>query len=237
MARGRPRLSDDEKARRKEAKESRAAGVIAENALAKMPKEREKRNELFAEAEAIKTEQQSAAGSYSAQQKRMVEVFGFTKEAIRIRNILKKCRDGVYEATLKQVGIFVSDMGRPIQLSMFEGTPGEGGSEDAGPIFDSTSAGAATKDMPKRGAKSKEPPPAPADTGKLEPEEAVKRFAEAKDAATTKRGKRKTIDEQEAEKAQHDAQRAQDGKEFDEDEGPVRSPLANAEGSGSYTLN
>ncbi|TDR90324.1 hypothetical protein [Enterovirga rhinocerotis] len=192
MARGRPKLSEDEKARRKEDKAAQKAAYVAENALAKMPADREKRIELFDEAARIKTEQQSAAGSYSAQIKRMHEVFGLTKEAIKIRGILAKCRDGVYEATVQQVQILLEDINRPFQLSMFAGEPGQGETEAPGAVFDNTTSGQRQKDVQPQAAKAKEPPAAPSEPrAGLPLDEAQKRLEEAKATAESKRAGKK----------------------------------------------
>jgi hypothetical protein len=187
MARGRPALDPEEKARRKEDRLASKFQGMADNALAKLPAEQSRRDELFAERDAIKSKQQEAAGDLSAHIKRMSEVFGLTKPAIRIRDILRKCRDGEYEATVQQVKVLVEDMGRPFQLSMFEAKPGQGVAEDTGSLFDGTSAGerqaAERGDDPGRANKrAGGPPPAPVDTGKLSDEEALARF-EAANAA------------------------------------------------------
>lgn len=240
MGRGQPKLSDEEKARRRSEKESREAGVIAENALAKMPADAEKRNELFTERDDLADAKKAAGEKLTGQVKRMHSVFGLTKQAMKIRDILAKCPDGVYEATVQQIGILVPDMGRPFQLSMFGGTPGQGGSEGAGTVFDSTPAGAATKDMKQRGPKEKEPPPAPVDTGKLTEAEALAKFNEAKGAAEKKRAGKKAAPPpapvgdapQDDVRPRHLRQNEQDR----EDDGPVRSPVPDDEPSGSFRI-
>lgn len=240
--RGRPKLSEDEKARRKEAKESRLAGIIAENALAKMPAERDKRNELFAERDDLVEEKKAIGGKLSAQNKRMSEVFGLTKPAIKIRDILEKCRDGVYEATVQQVKILVEDMNRPFQLSMFQGTPGQGGSEAAGTVFDSTSAGAATKHMKQRGPNEKDLPPAPVDTGKATEAEVMDGIKPVGTKAAARGGKKvpppppPVGDAPEDDvRPRHLRQNEQD-REDQDDEGPVRSPVPDDEPTGSFRI-
>lgn len=162
MARGRPRTSPEAKAAKKERAAADKAEALAGNALAKLPAEKEKRDELWQELEACKTASASAAGEMSAQKKRMHEVFGITKEAMKIRAILAGCKAGVYEATVEQVTLFMQDTNRPFQFSM-KLEPGKGVADDQGSVFDKTGAGehvaAERLDDPGRARKSVGGPP------------------------------------------------------------------------------
>lgn len=176
--RGRPALTQEEKDRRREQKLAANDQGIADTAMAKLPAEKERRDEFFREGDALKADAQAAAGSISQHKKRGVDVFGITKQAMAIRAILAKCKDGVYEATIKQVGIFVKDMGRPFQLSMFDAVPGTGSVDDA-PIFDSTPTGqrhGGNGGAPSASSSDGGPPPAPADSGSLSHDQALAAF-------------------------------------------------------------
>lgn len=102
----------------------------ADTALAKLPKFTKDRNALFEKANRLKAAMQADAGDFSAHKKRMTEVYGLTREAIKIRDILTKCKDGVYEATVSQLYLLLDDIGRPFQLDMF---PQEAGAQAAEP--------------------------------------------------------------------------------------------------------
>lgn len=160
MAR-RPRMSPEAKAAKKERAAADKAAALAANALAKLPAEKEKRDELWRELDALIAEGQGVAGSISAQKKRMADVFGITKPAMAIRKILNKCRDGEYEATVEQVALFMSDTNRPFQMSM-KLEPGKGVAEDEGSVFDASKSGvtvgAERGDDPGRAQKRKGPP-------------------------------------------------------------------------------
>ncbi|CAM5769916.1 hypothetical protein [Bosea minatitlanensis] len=160
----RPRMSPEAKTAKKERAAADKAAVLAQNALAKLPAEKEKRDELWQELEALKSEASGVSGSISAQKKRMTEVFGITKAAMQIRSILNKCRAGEYEATVEQVQLFMQDTNRPIQLSM-KLEPGKGVASDEGSVFDKTNAGehveAERGDDPGRARKRTAAPPAP----------------------------------------------------------------------------
>lgn len=164
MARGRSRTSPEAKAAKKERAAADKAEVLALNALAKLPAEKERRDELWQELDALKSEASGVSGSISAQKKRMNEVFGITKAAMQIRAILNKCRSGEYEATVQQVQLFMADTNRPFQLSMSL-EPGKGVAEDQGSVFDSSRSGetvsAERGDDPGRASKRRGPPPAP----------------------------------------------------------------------------
>lgn len=161
MARGRPRMSPEAKAAKKERAAADKAAALAANALAKLPPEKERRDEIWQELEALKSEASGVSGSISAQKKRMTEVFGITKAAMQIRAILNKCRAGEYEATVEQVQLFMQDTNRPIQLSM-KLEPGKGVAEDEGSVFDASKSGetvgAERGDDPGRAQKRKSPP-------------------------------------------------------------------------------
>ncbi len=160
MAR-RPRMSPEAKAAKKERAAADKAAALAASALAKLPAEKEKRDELWQELEALKSEASGVSGSISAQKKRMTEVFGITKAAMQIRAILNKCRAGEYEATVEQVQLFMQDTNRPIQLAM-KLEPGKGVAEDEGSVFDASKSGetvgAERGDDPGRAQKRKSPP-------------------------------------------------------------------------------
>lgn len=189
--RGRPSLSPEQKKAKKERAEADKAQALASNALAKLPAEKEKRDELWQELDALIAEGQGVAGSISAQKKRMSEVFGITKVAMQIRKILNKCRSGEYEATVEQVTLFMADTNRPFQFSM-KLEPGKGVADDQGSIFDKTAAGeqvgAERGDDPGRARKSSGgPPPAPTPTPGIPLDEAEVKFKEAKELAEAKR--------------------------------------------------
>lgn len=95
----------------------------ADSAVAKLPQETRLRTDLFVKAERLKSAQQQAAGDLSAHKKRMIDVFGLTRETIKIRDILTKCKDEVYAATIQQLYLLLDDIGRPIQLDMFAPKP------------------------------------------------------------------------------------------------------------------
>jgi hypothetical protein len=141
--RGRKALTPEQREQRQEAKLAQKAESLRAGALAKLPVEKERRNELFRELENLRKDAQGVSGSISAQKKRMHEVFGLTKEAMQIRGILAGCKDGVYEATVQQVALLLKDIDRPFQLDMFTGEPGTGVADDAGSVFDATDAGEA----------------------------------------------------------------------------------------------
>lgn len=189
--RGRAPMSPEQKKAKKDRIAADKAQALAANALAKLPSEKEQRDELFRELDACLSSQQSAAGDVSAQKKRMHQVFGITKQAMQIRSILNKCPDGVYEATMQQVQLFMADTNRPIQLSM-KLEPGKGVADDQGSIFDKTSAGehvgAERGDDPGRASKrAGGPPPAPTPTPGIPLEEAEAKFKAAGEAAQAKR--------------------------------------------------
>lgn len=160
MAR-RPRMSPEAKAAKKERAAADKAAALAANALAKLPAEKEARDELWRELDGLIAEGQGVAGSISAQKKRMQDVFGITKQAMQIRKILNACRDGVYEATCEQVQLFMADTNRPFQLAM-KLEPGKGVAEDEGSVFDASKSGetvgAERGDDPGRAQKRKGPP-------------------------------------------------------------------------------
>lgn len=161
----RPRISPEAKAAKKERAAADKAAALAANALAKLPAEKERRDELWQELEACKTASATAAGEMSAHKKRMTEVFGITKAAIKIRGILESCKAGEYEATVEQVTLFMQDTNRPFQFAM-KLEPGKGVQEDGGSVFDKTSAGehvgAERGDDPGRASKRRGPPAPPA---------------------------------------------------------------------------
>lgn len=156
--------SPEAKAAKKERAAADKAEALAANALAKLPAEKESRDELWQELDALKSEASGVSGSISAQKKRMTEVFGITKAAMQIRAILNKCRSGEYEATVQQVQLFMADTNRPFQLSMSL-EPGKGVADDQGSVFDSSRSGetvaAERGDDPGRASKRRGPPPAP----------------------------------------------------------------------------
>lgn len=166
MARGRSRTSPEAKAAKKARDAADKVEALAGNALAKLPVEKKKRDELWQELDALKSEASGVSDSISAQKKRMNEVFGITKAAMQIRAILNKCRAGEYEATVQQVQLFMADTNRPFQLSM-KLEPGKGVADDQGSVFDKTGSGdkvsAERLDDPGRVRKSVGgPPKAPA---------------------------------------------------------------------------
>lgn len=194
MARGRPRLSPEAKSAKKERAEADKASALAQNALAKLPAEKEKRDELWQELDALKSEASGVSGSISAQKKRMTEVFGITKAAMQIRAILNKCRAGEYEATVEQIQLFMQDTNRPIQLSM-KLEPGKGVAEDQGSVFDASHSGetvsAERGDDPGRARKSTIAPPAPpAPSAAISLDEARAKFEANKAAGDERRAKR-----------------------------------------------
>jgi len=195
MARGKPRLSPEQKAAKKERAAADKASALAANALAKLPAEKERRDELWQELEACKTASATAAGEMSAHKKRMTETFGITKAAIKIRGILDACKAGEYEATVEQVTLFMQDTNRPFQFSM-KLEPGKGVADDQGSVFDKTGAGdhvaAERGDDPGRAQRRSGQPPAPAaPTPGIPLDEAEAKFKEAKEAGEAKRAARK----------------------------------------------
>lgn len=166
MARGRSRTSPEAKAAKKERAAADKADAMAQNALAKLPAEQDKRDELWQELKGLKAESAEAAGNISAHKKRMTDVFGYTKAAQKIIAILDGCRQGEYEATIEQVALTMKDRNRPFQLSMTL-EPGKGVADDQGSVFDKTGSGdkvsAERLDDPGRARKSMGgPPKAPA---------------------------------------------------------------------------
>jgi hypothetical protein len=207
-------LTPEKKAQRKEAKTAAKAEFTASSALAKVPREKEKRDELFREADALKTQQQTLSGKISQHRKRMVEVFGLHPQTLSIRKILLDCPDGTYEAVCKQVALLLQDTGRPFQLDFLENLePGKGPTEMDEPVFDGTDAGREQRaDDPGRARKATGnggPPPAPTEGIPLD--EAEERFSE-------------TLRKQNEEVQREIKERAK------------KNPLADAQGTGSYRI-
>lgn len=163
--RGRPAQSPEQKAAAKERKEAAKYDALAMNALAKMPAEKDKRDELWSEMKGLKAESAEAAGNMSAHKKRMREVFGYTPAALKIIAILDGCRQGEYEATLEQVSMTMKDRNRPFQMRL-DLEPGKGVAEDSGSVFDASKSGetvgAERGDDPGRASKRRAPPAPPA---------------------------------------------------------------------------
>lgn len=218
MARGKPRISPEQKAAKKERVAADKASALAANALAKLPAEKERRDELWQELEACKTASATATGEMSAHKKRMTEVFGITKAAIKIRGILDACKAGEYEATVEQVTLFMQDTNRPFQFSM-KLEPGKGVAEDEGSVFDKTGAGdhvaAERGDDPGRAQRRSGQPPTPtaAPTPGIPLDEAEAKFKEAKEAGDAKRAARKGPPAPAAEPAAKPADDFADGKD------------------------
>lgn len=225
----RPRLSPEAKAAKKEKAAFDKASTLAANALAKIPEEKERRDELWRELDALIAEGQGVAGQISQQKKRMTEVFGITKPAMAIRKILNKCRDGEYEATVEQVALFMRDTNRPFQLSM-KLEPGKGVQEDGGSVFDKTSAGehvgAERGDDPGRASKRRGPPAPPAAATLNVGVEGLAAGIKQKEAPEDKR-------------ARIEAQKASDEAAFDEGAKPAKadSPAAKVETLDADTKN
>jgi hypothetical protein len=160
----RPRTSPEAKAAKKERDAASKADALAQNALAKLPAEQEKRDELWQELKGLKAEAAEAAGNISAHKKRMTDVFGYTKAAQKIIAILDGCRQGEYEATMEQVALTMKDRNRPFQMRL-DLQPGKGVAEDEGSVFDSTGSGdkmaAERLDDPGRASKRRGPPAPP----------------------------------------------------------------------------
>ncbi len=195
-------LSPAQKAQRKDAKAAQEAQAKASNALARLPADVERRNELWHQFDALKAQSQGINGEVSQHKKRMNTVFGITKAAMSIRNTLINCPDGDYEATVEQVILFMRDFNRPFQLSMFKSEPGKGVDEDEGAVFDGTRAGerhsAERLDDPGRARKVPEPAAIPnGPTPVVSLEEAERLFRERHNAAAIA------------------AQKAQDAQEFE----------------------
>jgi hypothetical protein len=208
-------LTPEKKAQRKEVKTAAKAEFTASSALSKLPAEKEKRDELFREAEALKTQQQALSGKVSQHRKRMVEVFGLHPQTLAIRKIILDCPDGVYEAVCKQLALLLRDFGRPFQLDMFENLkPGKGPTEDDEPVFDASDAGRPERtDDPGRARRVKgngESPKAPTEGMPLD--EAEEKFTDA-----LKRQNKQVEDEIKA------SSRGE-------------NPLPGAEGQGSYRI-
>jgi hypothetical protein len=208
-------LTPEKKSQRKQAKIKQKAEFIRSAALSKLPAEKQRRDELFAEADRLKTEQQSISGRISQHKKKMQEVFGLTPQALQIRKTLLDAPDGVYEATCKQVALLLKDVGRPFQLDFLENLePGKGVAEDDGSIFDKTDAGREERgDDPGRARKAKAnggPPRAPTEGIPLE--EAEEKFTEV-----LRRQNKETEEEVKARSKSND-------------------PLQGAQGTGSYTV-
>lgn len=131
----------DQKAALKAKKEADKAAAWVSNALAKLPGEKAKRLEIFLEADNLKIAAQAAAADVGAHKKRMTEVFGYTKEAIKIIDILKKCKQGVYEATVQQIRLAMDDIDRPMEAQLeTDLKPGQGvhPDDDDAPVMDET---------------------------------------------------------------------------------------------------
>jgi hypothetical protein len=234
--RGRKALSPEQREQRQEAKAAQKAEAVRAAGLAKLPAGpdgKERRNELFRELDNLKKDAQGVSGEISAQKKRMEEVHGITKEAMKIRAILAGCKDGVFEATVQQVALFMKDLDRPFQLDMFTGEAGQGVADDQGSVFDATDAGEAQaaerKDDPAKASrrKSAEPPTAPQDTGSLAPDEAQRAFEKNKDKVVPLRG---SATEELA------AANAKD-EEFLRGQRKPKAPLEGADAPGSYAVS
>ena len=213
--------SPEAKAAKKERAAADKAEALAANALAKLPAEKERRDELWRELDGLIAEGQGVAGQISQQKKRMADVFGITKAAMQIRKILNNCRDGEYEATVQQVQLFMADTNRPFQLSMSL-EPGKGVAEDNGSVFDSSRSGetvaAERGDDPGRASKRRGPPaPPPVST----PDVGVEGLAAGIKPLQSPEEKRTEIDAQK----ERDAA-AFDGKQTDE---PTKAEALDAE--------
>lgn len=206
MARGRPRISPEAKADKKARAAAAKAQALASNALAAIPQDKDLRDEFWRELDSLTAEGKGIAGQISQHKKRGNELWKVTKQAMQIRAILMRCPDGVYEATVEQVQLFMQDTNRPIQLSM-KLEPGKGVAEDEGSIFDKTSAGehveAERGDDPGRARKRSGPPAPPAATT---PNVGVEGLAAGIKPLETPEEKRSRID----------AEKAADAAAFDE---------------------
>jgi hypothetical protein len=191
-------LSPQKKQARTEVGKKQKAQAIASAALAKLPAGadgKDRRNQLFAEAERLKKEQQSISALIGQHKKRMQEVYGLTPESLAIRKILLGAPDGRYEATLQQVELLLRDAGRPFQLELFGGEPGKGVPPDEAigqTVFDTSKsgerAGAEQGGDPgraRRGPKGNGPAPAAPSPG-IPLDEAQKAFEAAKEAKPPK---------------------------------------------------
>ncbi len=166
MARGRSRTSPEQKADKKARAAAAKAQALASNALAAIPADKEVRDEFWRELDSLIAEGRGVAGLIGQQKKRGSEIYKITKQAMQIRAILNKCPDGVYEATVEQIQLFMADTNRPFQISM-KLEPGKGVADDQGSVFDKTGSGdkvaAERGDDPGRARKSMGgPPKAPA---------------------------------------------------------------------------
>lgn len=140
-------LSPEQQAERKKHKQATKADQIAATALSKVPETKEKRDELFREAEALKKHQQELSGRISQHRKRMTDVYGLHPKTIQLRQQILDLPDGVYEAVCKQLKLVLEDAGRPFQLHLFEDYSHEIGKlppGDDAPLFDATTGGERT---------------------------------------------------------------------------------------------
>lgn len=133
------------------AKRATKTVIEPDKALAKLPAKTQDRTALFIQMDRLKADQQAAAGECSAHRKRMVERFGLTKQAIKIRDVLAKCNDNDYAATIAQLQLLLDDIDRPLQLDMFtpkpEPKPVE---EEPEPVEEEPIGAAAVADLPPR---------------------------------------------------------------------------------------
>jgi hypothetical protein len=194
MARGRPRMSDEEK---EAAKAAREASKAIHDWDARLPADPEKRSELI-EVLVARTEKLSAdlkelrdEAHISGDIKRLVDVFGLRKPAIKIAMIMEKLGSAEEQtAVFRQVLMIGSDRKWDSAPDLFDVAQVGTKAPEEGTIFDKTGAGEAVAaergDDPGRANKRRgkgEPPPAPVDTGALSPEETERRLREANAAS------------------------------------------------------
>lgn len=172
--RGRPKLSEEDKAARKEERELNAARDWG----AKMPKDDEQRTEAFvilrANEQKLKDTTAKAKESVTEARDRLTKQHGWHKAVIAFDALMEKQSAGVRAMIWRQLKQRSKDAFWDTQFDMFDesGGVGEQGS-DTGPVMDSANVGerqaAERGDDPGRARKrSGGPPPAPVDTGSLD---------------------------------------------------------------------
>jgi hypothetical protein len=176
MARGR-------KAKTQEQKEAEAAR-LADDALLRLPREPERRKELFAELDDKKDAAREASNAVGEQKKRMAKVYGLDPVAIQCFNAIRKLSSGRRECAIRQLRFLIDDFGLDDQLDMFlsESEPA-GMDPDDGPAFDNSTAAERLGGEPEEEDEPEAPPPAAKPSAGIPLEEAERRFKEASAAA------------------------------------------------------
>lgn len=185
MARGRPKLSEDEKARRKE---QRLASSAAADWEARLPADPEKRRELFAELHRKRERVASAVKEIkdevhvAGEVKMLKSVYGFRPETIRIDEIMSKLDPETQTAVWRQIQVRANDAKWDSAPGLFDISAVGATAPEQGSVFDKTASGerhdAERRDDPAKAGKrnGKGAEPKPAETPSMSMDDAEKAF-------------------------------------------------------------